>query len=89
MGAFRLVLPLFMAIGGVFAWLVTRKGDKEREDPQNQWRDTSLDDWRRERDALAEEERLRRESGASRDGLSEGQAKEADTQKKTHTRMGG
>ena len=89
MGLLGLGIPLLMAIGGILAWRVSKKGDQQREDPQNQWRDTSLDDWRRERDAQAEEERLRRESGPSRDGFSEGQAKEADTQKQTHSRMGG
>jgi len=84
-------IPAVMAIGGILAWRATRKQNvaAERETASPAWRDTSLDDWRRERDAQAEEERLRRESGATRDGLSEGQAKEADTQKQTHSRMGG
>jgi hypothetical protein len=84
-------IPAVMAIGGVLAWRATRKqhATAERETESPTWRDTSLDDWRRERDEQAEQERLRRESGISRDGFTEGQAKEADTQKQTHTRMGG
>jgi hypothetical protein len=84
-------LPAVMAIGGILAWRATRRQhvSEEREMTSPAWRDTSLDDWRRERDQQAELERQQREAGVGREGLSEGQEREADTQKKTHTRLGG
>jgi hypothetical protein len=51
--------PLAMAIGGIAAWRLTKK-EADRESKPAQWRDDSLDDWLKERDAKVEEKRLER-----------------------------
>lgn len=52
-----LAMPLFMVAGALAVWL-SRGQD---EDSRPKWRDDSLDDWFREREAKAEEERRRRQ----------------------------
>lgn len=49
-------MPLLILIGTLVAW---RSRDSGAERPA--WRDDSLDEWRRERDAAAEAERRRRQ----------------------------
>jgi len=79
-----LALPLVMAGGAIAAWRMTRKEAKRDEEPAL-WRDDSLDDWRRERDAAAETERIARsQAGANPTG----EAKE-ETATKKHQRIGG
>ncbi|MGH2632881.1 MAG: hypothetical protein ACRDG3_05680 [Tepidiformaceae bacterium] len=51
--------PLVMAIGGIAAWRMSQKED-QREAEKPQWRDTSLDDWRKQRDAEVEVDRVKR-----------------------------
>ena len=53
-----IAIPLLMLVGGIAAWRAL-KAEDERED-QLGWKDTSLDDWRRERDAEIEEAREQR-----------------------------
>ena len=77
-------LPLVMAIGAIAAWRMTRKEAKRDEEPAL-WRDDSLDDWRRERDAAAEAERIARSHAAAN---RTGQARE-ETETKKHQRIGG
>lgn len=80
----RLALPLLLAFGGVAAWQVSKR-DRTREDTAEKWRDTSLDDWRKERDAAAEERRAQRsETPGEVTGRAEEQAQE-----KRHQRIGG
>lgn len=50
-----IAMPLLMLVGALAAWL-TRNDNAQRP----AWRDDSLDEWRREREAQAEAERLRR-----------------------------
>lgn len=50
----RLGLPLAMALAAWVTW--KQRGSKPGEDSQ-EWRDDSLDEWRRERDAEREQER--------------------------------
>lgn len=57
MALFSVAFGLGLAIAGVLAWYLSRRSE-ERRPPS--WRDTSLDDWRSERDRAAEEERRRR-----------------------------
>jgi hypothetical protein len=78
-------MPLLMGAGAVAAWMQTRKGDA-RPAVKPEWRDTSLDDWRQERDAAAEAERLQRASD-ERAGTATGD--EARQERETHQRLGG
>jgi hypothetical protein len=55
---FAVVFPVLMAAGGIAAWRMSKKQAVEAEKPG--WRDDSLDDWRKERDARAEAERITR-----------------------------
>lgn len=52
-----IALPLVMAIGGLLAWRKTMKSARDEEKPG--WRDTSLDDWRHQREAELEAERTK------------------------------
>lgn len=57
----RLGMPLALAISGIVVWRMSkRENDPHHQKPQ--WRDDSLDDWRRERDANVEAERAQRAS---------------------------
>lgn len=81
-----LAMPVAMAIGAIAAWRMTR-GEARRDEEAPAWRDDSLDDWRRERDAAAEAERAAR-AALPRDALTTGQASdEGETRK--HQRIGG
>ena len=78
-------LPVLMAIGAVLAWRMTKRENKaDAEQPL--WRDDSLDDWRKERDAEVETERLQRVQEAKQHG---GAAAEEQSEKKRHQRIGG
>ncbi len=59
MSLLQLGLPLLMGIGGIAAWRATRK-HQDVEETRPAWRDTSLDDWREERERRIEEERSSR-----------------------------
>lgn len=52
-----IVFPTLFVIGAVGAW---RKHQRERAASAAEWRDDSLEEWRRERDARAAAERERR-----------------------------
>ena len=74
----RIAFPLALVFSGLFVWLTKN----EKKDTNNTWRDDSLDDWRREREAQIEAER------ASQVEQTTGQAKEA-RQEEHITRIGG
>ena len=78
-------LPVAMAIGAVMAWRMTKRENKA-ETEQSLWRDDSLDDWRKERDAEVDAERLQRGQDAQQHGSA---AAEEQTEKKRHQRIGG
>jgi len=78
-------MPLAMVFGAIAAWRLMKKEDKNEQD-QPVWRDTSLDDWRRERDASAEAERAARASDPN--ALLEG-ATEERQEARRHQRIGG
>lgn len=83
-GLWQLAFPLVLAIGGIAAWQMSKR-DRTRQDNGAKWRDDSLDDWRKERDAAAEERRsTRAESPEEVTGRGEEQAQE-----KRHQRIGG
>ena len=73
-----------MAVGAIMAWRMSKKENILDEKPA--WRDDSLDDWRKQRDAEAEAVRDERVSQAA--DLS-GAAAEEKTEKKRHQRIGG
>ena len=77
-------LPLLMAIGGIAAWRMSRKEDAATIE-QPAWRDTSLDDWRKERDAEADVVRAAR----LQDETHEGAAAEEKSETQRHQRIGG
>ena len=62
----RIGLPLLMAVGGIIAWRKTMSGLSD-DDDKPQWRDESLDDWRKARDAEIEAERQARHEGKAGD----------------------
>lgn len=54
-----IAFPMLLFIGGLAAWQMTRHR-QTAEEQQTTWRDDSLDDWMREREAQAERERAER-----------------------------
>jgi hypothetical protein len=80
---------LILSIGGVAAWLVSRKSAGFDAPEKKAWRDDSLDDWRREREARAEADRQQRTTDGAESHLSTGQEEQQETQRTTHTRLGG
>jgi hypothetical protein len=80
-------LPLVMVAGAIAALRNSKKETRE-EVEKPQWRDDSLDAWRRERDAETEAQRLERLSTNPGD-RHEGSAEERETKKKKHQRIGG
>ncbi len=79
-----IAFPLLMLIGGIAAWRVSRKENVTIVEP-TAWRDDSLDDWRKERDAEAERIRIEREQSATH----EGGAAEEKAETVRHQRIGG
>lgn len=78
-------MPFAMIAGAIAAWRLSKREQHLDANPPA-WRDDSLDEWRRERDAAAEAERAAR--AASPGTLTTGQARdEAETSK--HQRIGG
>jgi hypothetical protein len=80
---FALGMPVAMIVSGVAAWRMSKKENTKPETPQ--WRDDSLDDWRKERDAQMEIERAQRPRESL---LKTGQEEQTETTKK-HQRLGG
>ncbi|MEO9256698.1 MAG: hypothetical protein ABI305_14270 [Tepidiformaceae bacterium] len=79
-------LPVLMAVGGIAAWRMSKKENSTFvEKPV--WRDNSLDDWRKERDAEVEQERILRSS--TEGTLHEGGAAEEKSETQRHQRIGG
>lgn len=80
-----ILIPFLLGIGGTAAFLASRRREEQDRDRAAAWRDDSLDDWRKERAAMAEEERARR--------TAEGETHAGSTQerdeKKQHQRIGG
>ena len=77
--------PLLMVVGGIAAWRMSKKETTRIETPA--WRDDSLDDWRKERDAQAEQARAIRPSDDPTH-LSTGSEEQQETTKR-HQRLGG
>lgn len=77
-------LPLLMAVGAIAAWRMSRKEDTTSIE-QPAWRDTSLDDWRKERDAEADVVRAARLESETHEGA----AAEEKSETQRHQRIGG
>lgn len=81
---FQLAMPVVMAISGIAVWRATKNRDK-RDPARPEWNDTSLDDWRKQRDAEAIAERQARAAApqATRTGS------ENEDEPVRHQRIGG
>ena len=90
MGSLQLLsaigFPVMMAIGAIAAWRMSKKEHDPRPG-QDTWRDDSLDQWRRERDLMAEQARTARDPADPSEHLSGGQEETIET--KRHQRIGG
>lgn len=81
--ALRALLPLGMAGGLALAWL---RGKSNKDDERPGWRDTSLDDWRAQRDQAHEEARVRRR--AESEARPRPAEEEGEAQEHTQSRLG-
>jgi hypothetical protein len=81
----RIGFPIMIVVGGIAAWKLA-KGDGPNGEKQT-WKDTSLDDWRKERDSLAEAKRGNHATAPDADG-DEGATEEQEGTRK-HQRIGG
>lgn len=79
-------MPIAMAVSGVVAWRASKQDSAKPENPT--WRDDSLDDWRKERDAAQEEQRATRSTPQARAKTVTGSEEQQETAKK-HQRLGG
>jgi hypothetical protein len=90
MGLFAAIgLPVLLFVGGIAAWRMSRKEGSFEPPEQPLWRDDSLDDWRKERDEQAEQERLQRLQAGTGERLRTGKEEQQESQRQTHTRLGG
>lgn len=81
-------MPIAMVFGAIAAWRMSKK-DNDPEAKPPEWRDTSLDDWRRERDQQAIAERQSR-SSKTKTGAHETTGSGGDEgETKRHQRIGG
>jgi len=80
---FAVALPVAAVIGAIAAWRMQNHQDVA--ETQTKWRDNSLDDWRKEREAAADAERTER---ASRPDMTEGSTEEREEAKRQQ-RIGG
>lgn len=80
-----MMMPFLLGMGGVAAWRASKRSDERERERAAAWRDDSLDEWRRERERIAEEERARRAAAAE---TRTGSTEERD-EKKQHQRIGG
>lgn len=81
-----MMLPFLLGIGGVAAWRASKRTEEQDRERAAAWRDDSLDDWRKERERMAEEERARRATAETETHT--GSTREGD-EKKQHQRIGG
>ncbi len=81
------VIPVLMFVGGIAAWQSTKRHNEKVEIEAAGWRDDSLDDWRRERDAAAEAERLARATTGESETPSGRPEEQAEARR--HQRIGG
>lgn len=81
--------PVVLAIGGILAWRKSRQTNDIRP-AAGTWRDDSLDDWRKEREAELEAERARRAANPAAPSDEMTRTGDSETEvRTTHTRLGG
>ena len=78
-----ILLPVLGVGGAIAAWRMQKREDVRESQPK--WRDDSLDDWRKQREAQADAERAER---TSRPDLAEGSTEEREEAKRQQ-RIGG
>ncbi|MCC7366006.1 MAG: hypothetical protein IT303_16700 [Dehalococcoidia bacterium] len=78
-------LPVVMIVSAFAVWRMPKKPRPGEPGAPGTWKDDSLDDWRRERDAAAELERADR---VANPGLHDGAEREGEG-KERHQRIGG
>ena len=77
-----------MAIGGIAAWRMSKKENSTSASTETStWRDDSLDDWRRQRAAAADEHRIAREQETRESHAGAGNEEQVETVR--HQRIGG
>ncbi len=81
-----MMMPFLLGMGGVAAWRASKRTEERERERAAAWRDDSLDEWRRERERIAEEERARRAAEVTETRA--GSTEERD-EKKQHQRIGG
>jgi hypothetical protein len=79
-----IAFPVLMLVGGIAAWRMSRKENAVIVE-QAAWRDDSLDDWRKERDAEADRIRVMRQESPTHEGA----AAEEKAETSRHQRIGG
>ena len=79
-----IAFPVLMLVGGIAAWRMSKNENVARPE-QPTWRDDSLDDWRKQRDADAERTRVLRQESETH----EGGATEEKSETVRHQRIGG
>ncbi len=81
--------PLVLAIGGILAWRKSRETAVIKP-AAGTWRDDSLDDWRKEREAELEAEREHRAKNPAPPSDTTTRTGDAESETRTtHTRLGG
>ena len=80
-------MPIAMVAGAIAAWRISKK-ENDPESKPTEWRDTSLDDWRRERDEQAIAERKTRSTSKTAAHETTGAGGE-EGETKRHQRIGG
>lgn len=81
----RIGFPIMIVVGGIAAWKLAKGDGPDTE--KATWKDTSLDEWRKERDSLAETKRAKRATAPDAEG-DEGATEEQEATRK-HQRIGG
>jgi hypothetical protein len=82
--------PLVLAIGGILAWRKSRQTAQIKPAAAGTWRDDSLDDWRKQREAELEAEREQRAKNPSAPSDATTRTGESEAEvRTTHTRLGG
>ena len=84
---FAIALPILGIAGGIVGWRAAGK-HKDIASQPTPWQDDSLEDWRKEREQAAAEERERR--AVEREArIASGQAEEEDVKSVRQQRIGG
>lgn len=81
-----LIMPILMVIGAIAVWRMPKR-EGRRNESEKTWRDSSLDDWRAERDAALETERQARVANGGT--IHQGAGNTEESEPVRHQRIGG